>query len=809
MIENRDKILHAAAQLLSVCDGANEEDGVGYNKPDATYVRQVFYNPNISDSEIVEIAERLQKYRRQLEGWEIDIKDLKPIDDGQPYKEKQFSFINPEIRKTWNSIIMPKGKYANHSLGEIVTINAGYIEWLADNYSDSTIRDAAQKILKFEPINLEKINSSKIDPSWEKFKINFGKFKGKSIFEISKIDSGYLSWLADNSFDEKVKSLCKKALDGEKFIEEKSATFVKLDIEDDVIIIKSSKNYKDKIKDQVPERRWNPDHEYWTTPLRNFDIITKIFPEATISDELKTFLEEKEKLKEMARSVVNTKNFDLDNFGHGKQMYPFQKAGLQFLEVSHGRAIIADEMGLGKTIEAMSFLQFLKGERPCLIVSPSSVKGNWNNELKSWLDTNDNIQILKGRESTKITGSIVIINYDILNQWKEALSNHGFKIVIFDEAHRLKNPEAVRTKAAFEIVKNIEYRILLTGTPLLNRPKELYSLLHIVQPELYTNEKFDAFNFFMRYCNAENNGYGWSFNGSSNEDELAEKLKYIMIRRTKDEVGLELPPKTRSAIFVELTNKTKYKDAEKSFYEWLEKNKKPEKRQQNEKIILKIENDIIELKSQLQHAAGEDKLRLESIISRNNRELDKLANETYSFGTEEIAQIELSKQFVVEGKMKCAFEWIDDFIETDQKLVIFTTHQKTINELMKKYGEIAVKIDGSTPEEKRTIATEKFQKDPKTKLFVGNVLAAGEGITLTAASNILFLELPWRPSDLKQSEDRCHRISQNMPVNAYYMLAKDTIEEYILDKIENKRRIITLIMDDHEILDFDLFRQKA
>lgn len=742
MIVNRDKIIDAAIALLSVCDGAKEIDGQGFNKPDSERVRRLLSYESLSDAQVIDISERLVKYHNQLENFEFNTSELKPIIEKSEVKE------GTKIRLD--------------SKGEHETV---------------------------------------FHESWNKFKISFGQNKGKSLGEILLENPSYISWLAREAFYDDVKEAAQNILAGKPI--DIPEPFITLD-KTDKIIIKSSIDYKDRIK-ELSDKSWNGENSYWTSPLRIFDEVIEKFPEAKILPEFQKFIDSKKKLHSMSRMTESDEKFELDNFGHGeKKLYPYQHAGLHFLETANGRAIISDVTGLGKTPETIAFLQLHKEERPALIVCPSTIKGMWKEQMESWLDTDDTYEILNGKKPHDLSASIAIINYDILNPWQDVLKEYGFKTIIFDEAHRLRNPKTIRTKAAFNIVQNILYRIPLTGTPLVNRPKELYSLLYIVAPEIYNFDGYNQFKFLQRYCDGKNDGYGWSFNGAENTEELADKLKYLMIRRTKEEVGLELPPKTRTPFFVELTNKKKTQTAHSAFQNWLENTKYPEIKAQNEKIINNTLNEIATLKGELLLNSNPD---TKGKIERLKREINELSNETYSFSVEEIAEIELEKQMVMEGKYKPTIEWITDFLESGEKLVVFAWHKKMIKKLMDKFGNIAVKVDGSVKDLKRTEAVKQFQTNPDIKLFIGNIQAAGEGITLTAASNVLFTELPWTPSALIQCEARIHRIGAKYPANYWYMLSKDTVEEYIMDKIEGKHKIINEIMDERDKLDFKFYEQ--
>ncbi|MBC2694234.1 MAG: DEAD/DEAH box helicase, partial [Desulfobacteraceae bacterium] len=479
------------------------------------------------------------------------------------------------------------------------------------------------------------------------------------------------------------------------------------------------------------------------------------FPDGEQSETFKKRLVDVQKTSEKSERVVS--DFNLEHFGNGKEMFPFQKAGLEFLEATGGNALIADQMGLGKTIQGLSYIAAHPNQRPAVIVCPASLKLNWEREAEMWLETDDTIQVVKGGKPKPLTGDIVIINYDILKKWVPTLKEYLPQILIFDESHSIKNSKSLRAKAAVELAEVVPHKILLTGTPVLNRPTELWNQLRIIDPYKYPDSNF--FQWHQRYCDAKKNRWGWDFSGASNLEELAQSLKTIMIRRTKDQVLTELPEKQRSSIFIPIDNKKEYQTAERNLQEWL---------------------------------AEQEGLKPSKRVS----------------SVEHLARIEYLRQIAVKGKLKQSLAWIKTFLEGVEKLVVFATHKKIISALMEEFGECAVKIDGSVSTEKRQEAVDKFQTDDQVKLFVGNIKAAGVGLTLTAASNVAFLELPWTPGDLEQCEDRCHRIGQKNAVGIHYLLAKNTIDVTMAAMVEEKRGVISQITDDKNSLGFNLFGGK-
>lgn len=464
---------------------------------------------------------------------------------------------------------------------------------------------------------------------------------------------------------------------------------------------------------------------------------------------------------------------------------PYQQDGVAFLSRRSGNAILGDEMGLGKSVQVASWLKANPEMRPAIIVCPASLKINWQREIKKW--AGENAEILSGMAPMRLNRKgVYIINYDILgyedpqDKKREALEKEKFKkaldagkippnskyrpgvirvigwvdsiseispaVVIMDEAQYIASPSPIRTRAILKIKgANPKCAMLpVTGTLSKNRPSELFTALNLVSPSTFPNR----FAFLKRYCDPKHNGFGWEYKGLTNGDELYKKMTTIMIRRLKGDVLKDLPAKQRQIIHMELdpADLRNYKQASEEFRLWLASH---------------LENGI-EAENQM------EKLRQLAYIAKRN----------------------------------ACIAWIEDVLESGNKLIVGTFHQKAIADLLWKFGDRGVYIDGSTPLKARQVSVDRFQNDPECLLFVGQIQSAGVGLTLTAASTVAFVELPWSPADCEQMEDRAHRFGQKDSVNAYYLLAPDTIETDVTEMIDLKYRMQKKVSDGVDVPGF-------
>lgn len=430
------------------------------------------------------------------------------------------------------------------------------------------------------------------------------------------------------------------------------------------------------------------------------------------------------------------------------ELFPYQKEGVIKIEHFNGRVLLADDQGLGKTIQALDALKRNPDWLPVLIVCPVSVKYQWRSEALKHFKLQSSI--CEGRKPPKhyqqkfhTQSPLMIINYEILTYWVKYLKKLNFKTIIYDESQNLRNPKTLKTKAAKSISVNANQIMCLSGTPLVNKTSELWPTLNILWPKSYNS----FWSYAQRFCNPRFIFGHWDYTGASNLPELNKQLlQKGMIRRKKEDVLKDLPPKIRKIIPCELSDPKEYQEASTDFISWIRKNK-------GHKI--------------------QSTLRAEKLVRVG--ELLRL---------------------VAKLKMKYVVNWANSFLEeTDEKLILFAYHKAAIKILQKYVKAKHVTVDGSVTGKKRGLAVEQFQNDPKTRLFLGNIKAAGIGINLTAASTVGVVELYWVPGDMLQLEDRPHRIGQLNTVWINYLIAKNTIEEDLCKILQKKQKVISAVLD--------------
>lgn len=516
------------------------------------------------------------------------------------------------------------------------------------------------------------------------------------------------------------------------------------------------------IKTSFSPRFWDSEMKAWKAPVNEKNILATyslatyndfiISPEAMQEiGKYKAIFDEQRKVADVKIAASKAINADIQIPNLKGELFPFQKAGVQFIENSNGQVLVSDEMGLGKTVQSIAWSLLHPDKRPILVICPATLKINWQREFMKWTDIKSyvinsqdtNLRCVKGID-------VYIINYDIVEKMKDLLKKMNFQIIILDEAHYTKNPKAKRTKAINELVKGIPHIIALTGTPILNRPVEIYNILKLLSPINFGN----YWEFATRYCGMTRTRYGIDVSGATNIAELSDKLRStVMIRREKRDVLAELPDKTR-VVVPQICDLKAYKRVEDNLINYLIESKN---------------------KSRLQ-------------AERSN-------------SVEQLTKIEYAKQEAVKAKLPLFIEWCKDFVEENGKLVIFAHHKEFIDTLMNELNKFnPVKIVGGMEGTDKQKSIDIFMKDEECKVIICSLKAAGVGITLTIASYVVFLELGWTPGEHDQAEDRLHRIGQKDNVTCYYFVAENTIEETIYNLIQEKRKIFTQLMQDKNII---------
>lgn len=399
------------------------------------------------------------------------------------------------------------------------------------------------------------------------------------------------------------------------------------------------------------------------------------------------------------------------------------------------------------TLQTLSVIQAC-GFKKSLIVCPANAKGNWPEEARKFFPGKTVSMV--STKTPDFSADIVIINYDILAKFQDVIIDTGFDFIALDESHYIANKTTARSRAAINIGATIPNRMCLSGTPMRNGPIDLVQQLVFL-------DKLTAMGgfwpFVTRYCDATKTVFGWDLTGSSNLDEMNLKMREagFYIRREKKEVIPELPDLTEETVNLALSNLREYRAADK---------------------------DLRAYMSGKARASGVD---LDDPTAR--AEFTK----SLSGDAEHLQRISALRQLAAQGKMAAVKAWVDDFMATGKKLVIFAHHRPIVEAIAAFYPEQTVSIMGGDSPEHRVSATKSFQEDPSIRIFVGNIKAAGIAITLTAASHVAFVELPWTFADLAQAYDRCNRMGQKNAVNVYYLMAEGTIDDMMMSVVRSKQ----------------------
>lgn len=522
--------------------------------------------------------------------------------------------------------------------------------------------------------------------------------------------------------------------------------------------------YKPSIVDrirQIPGRRFDGTRKVWIIPTRSRVDLERMIYQIQQFENI-NWLSGNEKREEEAvydipelPELVIPHNLKI-------QPYPYQLKGIaRGLELK--RFMNCDEPGLGKTLQSIATIN-IAGAFPCLVICPSSLKINWMREWEKFTDKKAMILTDKVRDTWTFffqTGmhQVFIVNYESLKKYfvQRIKKSEGwtlrdvefrnsinlFKSVIIDESHRCKSASTQQAKFCKGICTGKEWIIELTGTPVVNRPKDLIPQLAI----LNRMEDFGGYKPFVnRYCSGQRE--------ASNLKELNFNLwKYCMFRREKSLVLTDLPDKIRQVNTCEITNRKEYVDAERDLIMYLQKYKDAD----DEKIEKALRGEVM-------------------------------------------VRINILRQISARGKVRDVIEFVKDFRENGKKIILFCSLHEVVDQL-KRYFPTAVSVTGRDSQDDKQRAVDAFQNNPKTDIIICSIKAAGVGLTLTASSNVAFVEFPWTYADCCQCEDRAHRIGQKDSVTCYYFLGRRTIDEKVYRIIQEKKNIANAVTGSTEYIE--------
>jgi len=498
----------------------------------------------------------------------------------------------------------------------------------------------------------------------------------------------------------------------------------------------SNKIANDKFLMEIPERMWI--EKLLAEKDKSYHVWGKFFEHEELSD---IWVPKVALIKD---NKVEIKEIDYSKYSHRPPL-DHQKVAIEAL-LKNKKYILADDMGLGKTTSTI-IASLETGAKKILIICPASLKINWQREFQLYSDKSS--FVCEGKHYSE-DAEIVIMNYDIIknfhdskNRKESMMLKSNFDLVIIDEAHYIQNVQAQRTKLINDLVKDIDRLWLLTGTPMTSRPINYFNLLSLVDSPVAKN----WMAYVVRYCSGYQFKVGarkvWNVMGASNLEELRDRTMSTVLRRLKEDV-LDLPDKIITPVYLRLRSKL-YEEVMGDYYNWYDKNP------------------------------------------------DESKNLSIQFT--KLTQV---RQVIAEEKTQHTIELAENIIEQGKKVIIFCNFTKSLETIYEHFGKHAVRLDGSMSKTQRQDAVDRFQTDEKVHVFVGNIKAAGVGITLTAAEAVIMNDLSFLPSDHSQAEDRAYRYGQKNNVLVYYPLFDNTIEGIIYDILNNKKKIISTVMGDHQ-----------
>jgi SWI/SNF-related matrix-associated actin-dependent regulator 1 of chromatin subfamily A len=802
------------------------DDGIGANKADFPFFDRIAHKDTMEKHELLEAAERLYKYRNtQLPSILADtglldghtdvssfLLEMKMV--GEEAKRKyeilqELQSIQRKKEASTMSLLNTKLRGRENVFDEFVVNAVMYSHGLEKDEAEAFIEDYVNSWTP--PFSLT-ISVKLVDDVW---KNKWGKeFKTKRIaltyaynnefnqalkqalqFPRVKFDGSRKKWTLNDDKDT-LDTAVRVLEEAGGFFDESLAQLRGEHTFTPKQVVKKVTNYTATLKGTTIEMKWpyiadpdvrmrvmaqvkategrkyNPDNKSWSVSIYQAPALIDRLKKQNLSEakllvdaletipQIHTAMEERAKRISISgasalddEEMVTQMREELANhFPEGRELFPFQYVGVRFAQLAGGRALIGDDMGVGKTIQAIAYTALNQDKLPALVVCPSNVKYNWRKEFMAWLP-NLTVSVLEGGKGVIPDTDVVICNYEIMAKRMDGLLDKEFNIVICDESHYVKNSKAKRTQATLEVASNAESILCLSGTAITNRPSEFFTTLNLLRPA-----EFNSFyNYGQRYCDAFDNGWGWDYSGASNTDELHERTRDFCIRRLKKEVLDELPDKIRTMHTVKPSKKqlTNYNALHQS---WI---------QEYEYHLMSGSTPkgfVLNMLTDLRHECG--KIKVESAV-----------------------------------------EWLTEYREiTGKPVVVFAHHQDVLKGIWDALGNSKEQwrcgvINGQVSASDRQIRVEAFQAG-KLDVLLCSTVAAKEGITLTAADTVLFVEREWTPAWEEQAEDRVNRIGQDSnSVHAVFLTVAGTIDEKFNAVVEAKREVIKSILDGGDLDD--------
>jgi len=432
---------------------------------------------------------------------------------------------------------------------------------------------------------------------------------------------------------------------------------------------------------------------------------------------------------------------------------PYQVDFIKFAAIRHGRVALGDDMGTGKTVQSLAWMVYAKAD-PALIVVNAPTKLQWMSAYYRWVGSvpgmHPRVGVLSGRTPYLLEkGVSYIINWDILSDWEERLGKMGFRLLIGDEVQAIGNPKSQRARSFIRLSKSIPHVIGMSGTPAMSKPAQFWSLLNIMEPEKFGN----YYRYLNRYCQPKHNGFSMTYNGASHVEELHALLVSCMLRRTKDQVMKDLPPKVMEVVPLE--------------------------------VDVEAMNEYRRQEAQAFNDQGvSDKEMRERVAG--------LLRTAYAL------------------KEPALMQWVLDFLESGRKLLLFAWHRDVVDLIymaLKDYSP--AKIYGGMSNQERESMRQRFISDPACRVMVANIQSGGVGIDgfQEVCSDVAFAEFSHTPNYHRQAEDRLHRSGQHNSVTSYYLVAPGTVDMDAVEVLDDRAKMLDGVLDGKEAADIDLLTE--